>query len=460
MMKGRPILISVLALGLMLALAAGLSLAQGPGPQGDVGIQAAPVSSGFTYQGRLTDGGGNPVNDTCSLDFTLWDAESGGALVGHQLVTGVEVNDGYLTVLLNSSAEFGADAFEGEERWLKIGVKCSSDADWNVLSGRQLLSAAPYALSLRPGARIVGEQAGSPTLHVQNDSSANTAIRGYTSAATGFTVGVTGQSASTDGRGVLGLATASTGETYGVYGQSASTDGRGVLGDATATSGTTYGVWGQSASTDGCGVYGLAYATSGTNYGVFGWTNSSSGYAGYFWGDVHVTGDLSASGTKAFKIDHPLDPVNSYLYHFAQEGPEVQNVYNGVVALDANGEAVVTLPGYFAALNTGPYLYQLTPIGAPMPNLYIAEEIQGNAFRIAGGVPGKKVSWEVTAVRNDPYLRDHPVQAEQDKPADERGTYLYPEGYAQPQEMGLDYQRNAELFEQPPETPPIPTGNG
>ncbi len=98
------------------------------------------------------------------------------------------------------------------------------------------------------------------------------------------------------------------------------------------------------------------------------------------------------------------------------------------------------------ALNTGPFRYQLTPIGAPMPNLYIAQEIQGNRFQIAGGVPGQKVSWEVTAVRNDPYLRDHPVQAEVDKPAEECGTYLYPQGYGQPEEMGLDYQRNADLF--------------
>jgi hypothetical protein len=173
-------------------------------------------------------------------------------------------------------------------------------------------------------------------------------------------------------------------------------------------------------------------------------------------GNVHVEGNFSASGSKAFKIDHPLDPAGRYLYHFAQEAPEVQNVYNGVVTLDASGEAVVTLPAYFSALNAGPFRYQLTPIGAPMPNLYIAQEIQGNTFRIAGGAPGKKVSWEVTAIRNDPYLRDHTVQAEVDKLAGERGTYLYPEGYGQPQEMGLDYQRNRDLLERP-ETEPLPT---
>jgi hypothetical protein len=213
-----------------------------------------------------------------------------------------------------------------------------------------------------------------------------------------------------------------------------------VRGYATDPSAVNYGVYGSTDSTTGHGVIGVAGATSGNAHGVTGVTNSPSGYGGYFIGNVKVVGNFNATGTKSFVIDHPLDPAGQYLYHFAQEAPEVQNVYNGVVTLDANGEAIVLLPAYFSAINTGPYRYQLTPIGAPMPNLYIAEEIQGNRFKIAGGVPGKKVSWEVTAVRNDPYLRDHPVRAEVDKPADERGTYLYPEGYGQPKEKGLRYK--------------------
>jgi len=223
-----------------------------------------------------------------------------------------------------------------------------------------------------------------------------------------------------DGFGVYGRNTGTgnvgyLGGTYGVYGESTSTtDGVGVFGYATAISGVTAGVYGRSDSINGFGVYGY-----------------SPGYAGYFLGHVYINSNLAVGGSKSFKIDHPLDPANRYLYHFAQEGPEVQNVYNGLVTLDAQGEAVVTLPAYFSALNAGPYRYQLTPIGAPMPNLYIAQEIQGNTFRIAGGAPGKKVSWEVTAIRNDPYLRDHPVQAEVGKPAGEWGTYLYPEGYGQ-----------------------------
>ncbi len=283
-------------------------------------------------------------------------------------------------------------------------------------------------------------------------SNAGRGVVGYVDSATGETVGVFGHSLSNAGRGVVGYVDSATGDTVGVYGYSLSDAGRGVLGYAAAQDGDTYGIWGQSASKYGVGVMGYASATSGDGIGVYGVTDSQDwGYGGFFWGRTTVVGDFSASGNKSFIIDHPLDPANRYLYHFTQESPEVQNVYNGVVTLDEDGLAVVFLPDYFSSLNKAPYRYQLTPIGAPMPNLYIAEEIQENSFTIAGGSPFQKVSWEVTAVRNDPYLRDHPVMTEQEKPEDEQGTYIYPEGYGQPAEKGLDYERRATLLKQTPD---------
>ena len=66
--------------------------------------------------------------------------------------------------------------------------------------------------------------------------------------------------------------------------------------------------------------------------------------------------------------------------------------------LDEAGEAEVQLPSYFEALNID-YRYQLTAVGGPGPNLYVAQKISGNRFRIAGGAPGLEVSWQVTEVR-------------------------------------------------------------
>src|SRR6185295_4934573 len=71
---------------------------------------------------------------------------------------------------------------------------------------------------------------------------------------------------------------------------------------------------------------------------------AAKGLAGRFTGDVLITGALNVTGTKNFKIDHPLDPENRYLLHAAIESSEVLNLYSGNVVTDANGEAVVTLP--------------------------------------------------------------------------------------------------------------------
>jgi hypothetical protein len=152
-------------------------------------------------------------------------------------------------------------------------------------------------------------------------------------------------------------------------------------------------------------------------------------------GNVHVLGVFTA-GNKEFLIDHPLDPENYYLVHHCPESAEPHVYYSGTVVLDAAGEAWVQLPHYFEAIARDPR-YTLTPVGAPMPNLHVAVEIQGNRFKIAGGVPGKRVSWRVEAIRNDPYMRYHGYQDEVPKPEEERGTYLHPELYGQPMERSV-----------------------
>jgi hypothetical protein len=137
------------------------------------------------------------------------------------------------------------------------------------------------------------------------------------------------------------------------------------------------------------------------------WGKSSSGYAGYFSGNVGITGTLSKSAG-SFKIDDPIDPTNKFLYHSFVESPDMKNIYDGLIILDDRGEAVVKLPAWFGALNQD-FRYQLTAIGAPGPQLYIAQEVQDNQFKIAGGTPGGKVSWQVTGIRHDPYANAHRI---------------------------------------------------
>ena len=153
------------------------------------------------------------------------------------------------------------------------------------------------------------------------------------------------------------------------------------------------------------------------------------------------------AAVKNFHIDHPLDPQNQYLYHSCVESDERKNVYDGVSTLDARGEAVVELPDWFEALNRD-FRYQLTAIGAPAPNLYVAREVRDGSFAIAGGKPGMKVSWQVTGVRQDAYALANPLEVEVEKPESERGLYLYPEVFGQPPEMGVHYEAQPRFDEE------------
>jgi len=308
-------------------------------------------------------------------------------------------------------------------------------------------------------------------------------VIGNEAATTGQVFGVTGETSSTtDGSaGVSGFEGATTGNVSGVGGTTASSSGNGVTGNATARKGNTNGVYGLSASPNGSGVQGInnsggngvagfANATSGLNFGVLGVTASSGGVGvqggnsstggfvalagssyeglvnasaaknvkfqvdysgnGFFAGNLNVTGKLT-KGSGSFKIDHPLDPANKYLSHSFVESPDMMNMYNGLVILDTHGSAWITMPDYFKALNRD-FRYQLTSIGRPQPSLYIGKELVGNRFKIAGGKPGGKVSWQVTGIRHDAYADAYRVPTEEDKPATEQGYYLHPEVFGQP----------------------------
>ena len=227
------------------------------------------------------------------------------------------------------------------------------------------------------------------------------------------------------------LATAITGVVNSTTPGGSSTALRGI-NNGTATLGI--GVWGSHAGS-GWGVYGTA---AGTGYAVYGNNTSATGYAGYFSGRVNVTGALS-KGSGTFKIDHPLDPANKYLYHSFVESPDMKNIYDGVVTLDAQGQAEVALPDWFGALNKD-FRYQLTCIGGYAP-VYISKEVSNNRFSIAGGAPGMKVSWQLTGIRKDPYAEKNRVTVEEDKTGTERGKYLYPEAYNLPATMGIGYEQ-------------------
>ncbi|MCC6401071.1 MAG: hypothetical protein IT227_09955 [Flavobacteriales bacterium] len=175
----------------------------------------------------------------------------------------------------------------------------------------------------------------------------------------------------------------------------------------------------------------LQFALYAQNY-----SSSPSSYAGYFVGNAAVSGTLSKGGG-AFKIDHPLDPANKFLYHSFVESPDMMNVYNGNVVLDADGRAIVVLPDYFEALNKD-HRYQLTAIGAPGPGLHIARKVENGTFVIAGGTPGGEVSWQVTGVRKDAFANENRIPNVVEKKGVEVGRYLHPTAFGLDRSLGID----------------------
>nr|MBP7514374.1 hypothetical protein [Flavobacteriales bacterium] len=117
--------------------------------------------------------------------------------------------------------------------------------------------------------------------------------------------------------------------------------------------------------------------------------------------------------------------------------------YNGNVVLDGSGAATVALPDYFQALNKD-YRYQLTPIGAPGPGLFVAQKVANGVFTIAGGTPGAEVSWQVTGIRQDAFAIENRIPNTVDKKGVEVGKYLHPSAFGLDRSMGIDYRTNGE----------------
>jgi hypothetical protein len=232
-----------------------------------------------------------------------------------------------------------------------------------------------------------------------------------------------------------------TGKTSGVYGHSErgiGVDGAGFIGVAGDSPGNI-GVLGRSGGTGvlGQGIIGVHARNSllGSGNEVYLATPLS---AGDFSGSVYVSGFLYKPGG-GFLIDHPLDPANKYLHHSFVESPDRKNVYDGIAVLDGQGEAVVELPAWFSVLNRD-FRYQLTCLDRHAP-VFVAGEIKDNRFRIGGGSPGLKVSWLVTGIRQDPWANANPVPPEHEKPEAERGSFIHPGLYGQPEEKSVQRAR-------------------
>ncbi len=321
-----------------------------------------------------------------------------------------------------SQSYFQADATGNSGLWMQEGGADVAWLYWNP-----------------PNQAVFLYESGSPTMAWKNDNvGVGTTdplvkmqiVESGSAGALGSDIGNTYSSTQTLSPAVWGWSENNTSEiSQGIAGHAYSTTSlynEGVFGEGGGGTNNNYG------------VYGVGYGAAGSIYSmaIYGDDQGAAvnNYAGYFNGDVHVLGTLSKSGG-SFKIDHPQDPANKYLVHSFVESPDMMNVYNGNITSNASGFAIVELPSYFETLNID-FRYQLTVIGE-FAQAIVKEEISGNRFTIMTDKPNVKVSWQVTGVRNDAWAQENRIEVEVNKPAHEKGLYLYPELFGKSADMGL-----------------------
>ena len=362
----------------------GVASATSGGSYGVSGATLDATGAGVLGYNQATSGGANGVSGTTS------DGSGAGVL-------GTNPNNGY--------------GVSGQSGTSLTGCQNCANASLGV-----------YGQS-SSGYGVVGTAGPSGVDGVHGESSSeNSGVAGINLNSTnGY--GVFGEAQGSSGTGVYGsggnAGVYGSGGTTGVYGFGGTT---GVYGSSTtgvSGFGSTFGVLGESGSSSGSGG-GFSNSTTGDALFTY---NQSGGYAAFFDGNVDVDGNLSKAGG-SFKIDHPLDPANKYLYHSFVESPDMKNIYDGVATLNANGEATIEMPEWFGVLNRD-FRYQLTCIGGFAP-VYIAEELANNQFKIGGGRAGMRVSWQITGIRQDAWANAHRIPVEQEKEAKLKGFYLHP----------------------------------
>ncbi len=302
-------------------------------PEGVDAVTAA-MGAAFTYQGRLVDGGALATGNY-DFQFKLYDAATAGAQIGVAILQTIAVIDGYFTTEL----DFG-EAFNGDARYLEIGVKTAGSSDpYTLLDPLQELTPTPYALAL-------------PGLWTQQNATSPNMIGGYN--ANAVTSGVVGATISGGGSGgAINAVSANYGTVGGGYGNTASgaiaVVGGGQLNAATGGFSVVAGGFTNAAQGDGSTVSGgennIASALR-TTVGGGAWNTASESTATIAGGDNNEASAERATvgggyGNKARGNYATVagGSVNTAAVEGATVGGGTWNIANGQGATVAGGGA-------------------------------------------------------------------------------------------------------------------------
>ncbi len=342
---------------------------------------AQTESTGFTtinYQGRLADATGQPVSDTLTLQFALYDAATDGNLLWTETHPNVPVSDGLFSVRLGSQTSGGLpfDVFGGGDVWLETTV------EGETLSPREKLAAVPYAMQASEAEHtVVAERAytlsapdGDPEDAVVVDDDGDTTTAG-------------------DVR--VGLVKTDSSD--------AGVPGYGNFLKFSGAPHTSYPSW----DSDNSDPLWLArYNVGGDltelrmNIGDNAWSDDAFAVGFTHGGEWHevfrvdVHGNMQATGSKSAVVETEHYGQRK-LYAFEQATNRLGD--EGKAAL-VGGVARVDLDPVFLETIEGEFLIHVTPYGPA--SLYVAE-IGEDYFivRAQEGNPDVSFAWQLTAFR-------------------------------------------------------------
>ena len=130
----------------------------------------AQSSTAFTYQGFLRDNG-QPANGQYDLQFTLYDALTGGNQIGNSVVIDdLQITNGLFTVEI----DFGINPFSsGQRRWIEIGIRpFNSTGSFVILDPRIELTPVPYAIYAQKAQDAVNAQNAQNAQNAENAQNA------------------------------------------------------------------------------------------------------------------------------------------------------------------------------------------------------------------------------------------------------------------------------------------------
>lgn len=448
----RHLRLTVVMITMLLVAAVGapVSLAAGPVGNGTAAGPAAPAwyyltgdntnsGSAITYFNTTsgsTGGGWRFTDNTSSATTVYATCPNGGACWGGEFVgTSIGVY-GYSTA--SGNGVYGYSGGNGVYGYgygaSSTGVYGGSSQRYGVWGNAYGGGVGVYATSTTTGTAVYGS-GGYYGLY------ATAASNGSGVYAYGGSYGVIG-SASSNGTGLYGYGsyglrayggpygTYSSGTSYGVY---ATTDsGKGVYGYANSGNGVyAYSVSGgalvaaaprgtavRAASTSSYGLYATTTSGTGgyiaTSTGAVGLRvkNATTG-AGYYAlvteGDVLISGNYSATGTKSARV---ATSQGARLMYAAES---TQNIFTdqGSAQL-VNGRAVINIDSLYAqtvSLNN-PYQVFLTPNSADTPGLAVVSKT-ATSFEVRelkGGTGTYRFDWRIDALRKG-YEKDRMAPA-------------------------------------------------